>query len=171
MNVINLIPEIDSEDPNGVILEEVTGLVEFKRVSFSYPSRPESVIFENFSLIIAPRKTVALVGASGSGKSTALAFLQRFYNPLGGEILLDGVSIDKFQLKWLRSQMALVSQEPTLFSTTIKQNILFGKEDAGMDEIFEASIACDAHSFVSQLPQGYDTQVCYYFFVFKLLAQ
>ena len=159
MGVINRVPAIDSEDTKGIVLEDVSGGIEFKRVNFSYPSRPESVIFENFSLTIAPRKTVALVGASGSGKSTALALLQRFYDPLEGEILLDGVSIDKFQIKWLRSQMALVSQEPSLFSTTIKENILFGKEDANMDDILEASIASDAHIFISQLPQGYDTQV------------
>ncbi|GMN42418.1 hypothetical protein TIFTF001_011623 [Ficus carica] len=132
--VIKRAPKIDSEDMKGIILDVVSGKVEFKQAT-------------------------ALVGASGSGKSTALSLLQRFYDPLEGEILLDGISIDKLQLKWLRSQMALVSQEPSLFSASIKENILFGKEDAQMEEILEASTACDAHSFISQLPQGYDTQV------------
>ncbi|KAF7135325.1 hypothetical protein RHSIM_Rhsim08G0063300 [Rhododendron simsii] len=77
---------------------------------------------------------------------------------MGGEICLDGVAIDKLQLKWLRSQMGLVSQEPALFATSIKENILFGKEDADMEEIIAASKASNAHNFISQLPQGYDTQ-------------
>ena len=86
-------------------------------------------------------------------------FTDRFYDPLGGEILLDGVAIDNVQLRWLRSQMGLVSQEPALFATTIKENILFGKEDADMDEVVAAAKASNAHNFISQLPQGYDTQV------------
>ncbi|RVW24013.1 ABC transporter B family member 15 [Vitis vinifera] len=98
-------------------------------------------------------------GSSGSGKSTAVALLQRFYDPLGGEILLDGVAIDKLQLKWLRSQMGLVSQEPSLFATTIEENILFGKEDATMEEVVAAAEAAHAHHFICELPDGYDTQV------------
>ncbi|PON64635.1 ABC transporter [Parasponia andersonii] len=159
MEVTQRIPKIDSDDTEGIILEHVSGEIEFKQVKFSYPSRPESVVLKNFSLTISAGKTIALVGASGSGKSTVLLLLQRFYNPLEGEIFLDMIATNKLQLKWLRSQMALVSQEPSLFSTTIKENILFGKEDATMEEIVEASKACDAHNFITQLPQGYDTQV------------
>lgn len=159
MEVIKRIPKIDSDDMKGKILEHIYGEIEFKQVNFSYPSRPKSVVFKNFSLIIPAGNTIALVGASGSGKSTALSLLQRFYDPLGGEILVDGFAIDKLQLKWLRSQMALVSQEPSLFSTTIKENILFGKDDATMEDILEASEASDAHVFISKLPQGYNTQV------------
>lgn len=102
---------------------------------------------------------MALVGGSGLGKSTVIALLQRFYDPVSGEILLDGVAIDKLQLKWLRSQMGLVSQEPALFATTIKENIVFGKEDASMEEVIEAAKASNAHNFICQLPRGYDTQV------------
>lgn len=160
LEVITRVPKIDVENMEGMILEEISSKVEFKKVNFSYPSRPESVVLKNFTLTISPRKKVALVGTSGSGKSTVLLLLQRFYDPLEGEILLDGNAINKLNLKWLRSQMALVSQEPSLFATTIKENILFGKEDAKMEEIIEASIACDAHNFICQLPQGYDTQVC-----------
>lgn len=160
MEVIKRIPEIDSENMEGLTLDNVSGKVEFKHVEFVYPSRPESIIFRDFSLQVPAGKTVALVGGSGSGKSTAVALLQRFYNPLGGEIHLDGVSIDKLQLKWLRSQMGLVSQEPALFATTIKENILFGKEDASVEEVIEAAKASNAHNFISQLPLGYDTQVC-----------
>ncbi|KAI3520813.1 hypothetical protein L1887_10265 [Cichorium endivia] len=157
--VIKRVPEIDSDNMEGEILQEVYGKVEFKKVKFAYPSRPESVIFNDFNLKVPAGKTVALVGGSGSGKSTVIALLQRFYNPQGGEICVDGVRIDKLQLKWLRSQMGLVSQEPALFATSIKENILFGKEDATMDEVIEAAKASNAHNFISQLPQAYDTQV------------
>ncbi|OMO96716.1 hypothetical protein CCACVL1_04805 [Corchorus capsularis] len=159
MEVINRVPKIDSENLEGEILGKVSGAVELRHVEFAYPSRPESMIFKDFSLKIPAGKTVALVGGSGSGKSTVIALLQRFYDPLGGEILLDGIAIDKLQLKWLRSQMGLVSQEPALFATSIMENILFGKEDATMEEVIEAAKASNAHNFISQLPQGYDTQV------------
>ncbi|CAA7047588.1 unnamed protein product [Microthlaspi erraticum] len=96
----------------------------------------------------------AAVGGSGSGKSTVISLLQRFYDPLAGEILLDGVSIRELQVKWLRSQMGLVSQEPALFATSIEENILFGKEDASLDEVVEAAMASNAHHFISQFPHG-----------------
>ncbi|KAL5808894.1 hypothetical protein ACOSQ3_029585 [Xanthoceras sorbifolium] len=159
MEVIKRVPKIDSDDLEGEILEKVSGEVEFRHVEFAYPSRPESTIFKDFCLRIPSGKTVALVGGSGSGKSTVISLLQRFYDPLGGEILLDGVAIDKLQLKGLRSQMGLVSQEPALFATTIKENILFGKEDATIEEVIEAAKASNAHNFISQLPHQYDTQV------------
>ncbi|KAJ0818043.1 putative ABC-type xenobiotic transporter [Helianthus annuus] len=157
--IIIRVPEIDSDNMEGEILEQISGEVEFKNVKFTYPSRPESLIFKEFNLKVPAGKTVALVGGSGSGKSTVIALLQRFYDPQRGEICVDGVRIDKLQLKWLRSQMGLVSQEPALFATTIKENIVFGKEDATMDEVIEAAKASNAHNFISQLPQAYDTQV------------
>ncbi|TYH20124.1 hypothetical protein ES288_A05G406100v1 [Gossypium darwinii] len=159
MEVMKRVPNIDSDNLEGEILEKVTGAVEFRHVDFAYPSRSDTMVFKDLCLDIPAGKTVALVGGSGSGKSTVIALLQRFYDPLGGEILLDGISIDKLQVKWLRSQMGLVSQEPALFATTIKENILFGKEDASMDEVIDAAKASNAHSFISQLPQGYETQV------------
>ncbi|XP_010514536.1 PREDICTED: ABC transporter B family member 15 [Camelina sativa] len=159
MQVINRVPKIDSNNPDGHKLENIRGEVEFKNVKFVYPSRLETSIFEDFCLRVPSGKTVALVGGSGSGKSTVISLLQRFYDPLAGEILIDGVSIDKLQVKWLRSQMGLVSQEPALFATTIKENILFGKEDASMDDVMEAAKASNAHNFISQLPHGYETQV------------
>ncbi|KAH1128846.1 hypothetical protein J1N35_000224 [Gossypium stocksii] len=138
--VIRRTPKIDVDNMEGEILDDILGEIEFKQVEFAYPSRPESIIFKNFCLKIPAGKTVALVGSSGSGKSTVISLLERFYDPLEGEILVDGVSINKLQLKWLRSQMGLVSQEPTLFATTIKENILFGKEDAGMEEVGERGV-------------------------------
>ncbi|XWS32817.1 hypothetical protein CRYUN_Cryun22dG0022200 [Craigia yunnanensis] len=159
MEVIKRVPKIDSDNLEGEILDKVSGAIEFRHVEFAYPSRPESMIFKDFCLNIPAGKTVALVGGSGSGKSTVIALLQRFYDPLGGEMLLDGIAIDKLQLKWLRSRMGLVSQEPALFATTIKENILFGKENASIEEVIEAAKASNAHNFICQLPQGYDTQV------------
>ncbi|KAL3723210.1 hypothetical protein ACJRO7_035397 [Eucalyptus globulus] len=156
--MIDRVPKIDTNNLEGRIVEKVSGEIEFKHVEFAYPSRP-NIVFKDFCLRIPAGKSIALVGGSGSGKSTVISLLQRFYDPLNGEILLDGVPIDKLQLKWLRSQMGLVSQEPTLFATTIKENILFGKEDATMEEVVEAAKASNAHNFISQMPQGYDTQV------------
>ncbi|XP_027358813.1 ABC transporter B family member 15-like [Abrus precatorius] len=159
MEMIRRVPKIDSENMVGEILEKVLGEVEFHHVKFVYPSRPNSVILNDFCLKIPVGKKMALVGESGSGKSTVIALLQRFYDPIEGEIRLDGVAIHRLQLKWLRSQMGLVSQEPALFATSIKENILFGREDATHEEIVEAAKAANAHDFISQLPQGYDTQV------------
>eukprot|EP01018_Ginkgo_biloba_P022662 Gb_23626 [translate_table: standard] len=157
--MIARVPEIDSDDREGQILQMVSGQIEFKSVEFAYPSRPENTIFHNFCLTIPPSQTVALVGGSGSGKSTAIALLERFYDPVGGEILLDGVNITTLQLKWLRDQIGLVSQEPALFATSIKENILFGKEGASMDQLIAAAKSANAHNFISNLPEGYDTLV------------
>lgn len=159
LEVINRVPTIDPDNTSGELIEDVSGCIEFRHVDFSYPSRLKDVIFEDFCLMIPAGKTVALVGRSGSGKSTMISLLLRFYSPLNGEILLDGVPIDKINPKWLRSQMGLVSQEPTLFATSIKENILFGKEDASMEEVIEAAKSSNAHDFISQLSQGYETQV------------
>ncbi|EOA25505.1 hypothetical protein CARUB_v10018848mg [Capsella rubella] len=159
IKVIKRVPNIDSDNTDGKILQNVKGEVEFKHVKFMYPSRPETSIFDDFCLKIPSGKTVALVGASGSGKSSVISLLQRFYDPIGGDILIDGVSISKLQVKWLRSQMGLVSQEPALFATSIEENILFGKEDASMDEVVEAAKSSNAHDFISHFPFGYKTQV------------
>ncbi|KAK1273583.1 putative multidrug resistance protein [Acorus gramineus] len=159
MEVIERVPNIDSDDMGGEVLGEVSGEVEFRSVGFAYPSRPDALVFGDFNFKVPAGRTVALVGGSGSGKSTAIALLERFYDPLKGEILLDGVDIKRLQLKWLRSQIGLVSQEPALFATTIKNNIMFGREDATMDEVVAAAKAANIHAFVSQLPEAYDTEV------------
>ncbi|WMV57476.1 hypothetical protein MTR67_050861 [Solanum verrucosum] len=155
MEVMKTVPKIDSENMEGQALDNMTGEIEFKRVKFAYPSGPESIGLKDFSLKILRGKTVALVGGSGSA---VIALLQRFYNPMAGEILLDGVVINKLQPKWLRNQMSLVSKEPALFATTIKENILFGKEDASMEQVIEAAKASNAHDFICKLPQGYYTK-------------
>ncbi|KAJ7976917.1 ABC transporter family protein [Quillaja saponaria] len=104
-------------------------------------------------------KTIALVGSSGSGKSTVVSLIERFYDPSSGQVLLDGHDIKSLNLKWLRQQIGLVSQEPALFATTIKENILLGRPDADQGEIEEAARVANAHSFIIKLPDGFETQV------------
>ncbi|KAM3696514.1 hypothetical protein ACJW31_06G044500 [Castanea mollissima] len=145
--IIDRVPTIDSEDKKGKALSFVRGEIEFKDVYFCYPSRPDTPILEDFNLKVRAGQTVGLVGGSGSGKSTVIALLERFYDPIEGKILLDGYKIRRLQLKWLGSQLGLVNQEPVLFATTIKENILFGKEGATID------------NFITKLPDGYETQV------------
>lgn len=158
-DMIERVPTIDSEDQQGTTISPVKGDLEFKEVDFAYPSRPESLVLKKFNLKVKACQTVGLVGQSGSGKSTVINLLERFYDPLGGEILLDGISIKSLQLNWLRRQMGLVSQEPILFATTIRENIMFGKEDATSEEIIEAAKGANAHDFITQLPKGYETLV------------
>ncbi|KAF7144597.1 hypothetical protein RHSIM_Rhsim04G0106200 [Rhododendron simsii] len=146
--------KIDPSDESGITLESVKGEIELRNISFRYPSRPDVQIFHDLSLNIHSCKTVALVGESGSGKSTVIALLQRFYDPESGHITLDGIAIQKLQLKWLRQQMGLVSQEPVLFNETIRANIAYGKEgNATEAEILAASELANAHNFISGLQQ------------------
>lgn len=138
----------------------MNGRVEFEHVTFTYPSRPKSIILKDFTLRVDVGKTVALMGASGSGKSTVIALLQRFYDPAGGFVRIDGFDIKTLQLKWMRGHIGVVSQDHALFGTSIKENIMFGKDNASMDEVISAAKAANSHSFITQLPEGYDTQVC-----------
>ncbi|PKA62294.1 ABC transporter B family member 21 [Apostasia shenzhenica] len=152
--------KINPDDDSGVTLETLKGNIEFQHISFKYATRPDVQIFQDLCLSIQSGKTVALVGESGSGKSTAIALLQRFYDPDSGHILLDGIELQRFQLRWLRQQMGLVSQEPVLFNDTIRVNIAYGKEgNATESEIISAAEAANAHKFVCSLQQGYDTLV------------
>ncbi|CAI9784177.1 unnamed protein product [Fraxinus pennsylvanica] len=152
-------PAIDSDDKKGKALSYVRGEIEFKGVYFTYPSRPDTPILQGLDLTVPAGKTVGLVGGSGSGKSTIISLLQRFYDPIEGEIFLDGYKIKRLHLKWLRSQMGLVNQEPILFATSIKENILFGKEEASTEDVEKAAKAANAHDFIIKLPDGYETQV------------
>ncbi|KAL4340975.1 hypothetical protein GQ457_08G007230 [Hibiscus cannabinus] len=157
--MINRVPSIDADNRKGKALSHVRGEIEFKDIYFAYPSRPDSPVLQGLNLRIPAGKSVGLVGGSGSGKSTTIALLQRFYDPTEGEVLLDGYKITRLQLKFLRSQMGLVSQEPVLFATSIQENILFGKEGASMEDIINAAKAANAHDFIVKLPEGYETHV------------
>lgn len=140
-------------------LDKLEGHIQFKEVTFSYPSRPDVAIFDKLSLDIPAGKIVALVGGSGSGKSTVISLIERFYEPLSGKILLDGNDIRELDLKWLRKQIGLVNQEPALFATTIRENILYGKDDATLGEIQHAAKLSEALSFINNLPDRFETQV------------
>ncbi|CAI0471007.1 unnamed protein product [Linum tenue] len=143
----------------GKRLNKLEGHIQFKDVSFRYPSRPDVTIFDKLRLNIPAGKIVALVGGSGSGKSTIVSLIERFYEPESGQILIDGVDIKDFDLKWLRQQIGLVNQEPALFATSIKKNILYGKDDATMEEITHAAKLAEASSFINNLPDRFETQV------------
>ncbi|XP_044500941.1 ABC transporter B family member 2-like [Mangifera indica] len=140
-------------------LDKLYGHIQFKDVSFSYPSRPDVVIFNKFNLDIPAGKIVALVGGSGSGKSTVISLIERFYEPLSGDILLDRHNIRDLDLKWLRQQIGLVNQEPALFATSIKENILYGKDDATLEDINRAAKLSEAITFIKNLPDRFETQV------------
>ncbi|GAB4827247.1 ATP-binding cassette sub- B member 9 [Ancistrocladus abbreviatus] len=152
-------PKIDASSKDGIILEDIKGEIELKDVHFRYPARPDVQIFLGFSLYISSGKTAALVGQSGSGKSTVISLVERFYDPDAGEVLIDGVNLKRLQLKWLRQQIGLVSQEPILFATTIKENIAYGKEGVTIEEIRRAIELANAAKFIDKLPKGLDTMV------------
>lgn len=161
------------DEREGVTPVECIGEIEVRNVTFAYPMRPDAVILKDFSLKVAPGETVALVGPSGGGKSTLFALLQRFYESVDGEIVLDGVEISTLQLKWLRRQIGIVAQEPVLFATSIFENIAASildrwsgnGEDADTRsqtvkaKVEEAAKLANAHEFILSLPEGYDTKV------------
>ncbi|CAM0945814.1 unnamed protein product [Alopecurus aequalis] len=152
-------PEIDASDKGGLILDKFVGDVELKDVYFSYPARPEQLIFNGFSISIPTGTTVALVGESGSGKSTVISLVERFYDPQSGEVILDGVNLKELNLSWIRQKIGLVSQEPILFTTTIRENIGYGKKGASEEEIRRATVLANAAKFIEKLPNGLDTMV------------
>ncbi|TXG63202.1 hypothetical protein EZV62_010196 [Acer yangbiense] len=156
---INRKPEIDAYDTRGKILDDIKGDIELRDVYFNYPARPDEQIFSGFSLCIPSGTTAALVGQSGSGKSTVISLIERFYDPHAGEVLIDGINLKEFQLKWIREKIGLVSQEPVLFASSIKENIAYGKDGATTEEIRAAAELANASKFVDKLPQGLDTMV------------
>ncbi|KAG7400305.1 Antigen peptide transporter 2 [Phytophthora boehmeriae] len=157
--IINRVPEIDATATSGTVLSSVQGDITFKQVTFAYPSRPNATIYRDYNLTIGSGQTVALVGASGSGKSTAIALLERFYNPTSGMVALDGHDVRSLSLPWLRDRISLVSQEPVLFAGTIAENIALGKHGVSREEIVEAARSANAFDFIANFPQGFDTEV------------
>lgn len=157
--VIKRKPVIDAYDLSGETLKALKGDIELRNVYFTYPSRPDVPIFKNFNLSVAAGTTVALVGESGSGKSTVVSLVERFYDPNQGQVLVDGVDIKTLQLRWLRRQVGLVSQEPVLFGTSIKENIAYAKDDATDEEVQAAASLANAATFINKMPKGYETKV------------
>ncbi|KAG5805533.1 hypothetical protein H9Q74_010639 [Fusarium xylarioides] len=167
-NTIDRVSPLDSSSNEGEKLDNIQGSIRLSKIKHIYPSRPEVTVMDDVSLEIPAGKMTALVGASGSGKSTIVGLVERFYDPVQGTVYLDGHDISKLNLRWLRQQMALVSQEPTLFGTTIFNNIRHGLigtkyEDASEEKqrelVIEAAKKANAHDFVSSLPEKYETNV------------
>uniref|UniRef100_A0A8C0JP75 Bile salt export pump n=1 Tax=Canis lupus dingo TaxID=286419 RepID=A0A8C0JP75_CANLU len=152
-------PIIDCMSEDGYKLDRIKGEIEFHNVTFHYPSRPEVKILNNLSMVIKSGEMTAVVGSSGSGKSTALQLIQRFYDPSEGMVTLDGHDIRSLNIQWLRTQIGIVEQEPVLFSTTIAENIRYGREDATMEDIVRAAKAANAYNFIMDLPEQFDTLV------------
>ena len=143
----------------GDTLDRLEGKVELRSVSFAYPSRPDITVLDGVDLALAPGEVVALVGPSGGGKSTIAALMNRMYDPLKGEILLDGVPLLTLDPTWVRRQVGVVAQDPILLSTTVAENIRYGRSDATDAEVEAAAQAANAHAFVEGFPEGYRTVV------------
>ncbi|KAL3526002.1 hypothetical protein ACH5RR_014374 [Cinchona calisaya] len=149
---------IEPEDTKGHKPDKIIGHVELRDVYFAYPSRLDVTILRGFSLKIEAGKSTAVVGQSGSGKSTIISLIERFYDPLRGVVEIDGRDMKSYYLRSLRKHIALVSQEPILYAGTIRQNIIYGaSEDIDESEIIQAAKAANAHDFIAGLKDGYDT--------------
>ncbi|KIH93730.1 hypothetical protein SPBR_09155 [Sporothrix brasiliensis 5110] len=166
--VIDRAPTVDADAPDAVTPDRLDGHIEFRAVQLVYPARIGHLILDGISLDVPAGSTVAVVGPSGSGKSSLVHLLQRFYAPLRGQVLVDGRAIEDVRLRWLRSKMRMVSQEPFLFDATVFDNIAFGlvgteHEHAGhaakQKLVEDAAKAADAHDFILQLPAGYQARV------------
>ena len=145
---------IDYRLESGEKLAEVKGSLELRNVYFRYPNRPERVVLKGISLSVQPGQFIALVGASGCGKSTIISLLERFFDPEVGQILVDAKHISKLNIKNYRSHLALVSQEPTLYQGTIRENIVLGTndEDISEDKIIKACKDANIYEFIQSLP-------------------
>lgn len=147
-----------SDAPGGERLEEVLGGIDYRNVSFSYTGSDELAL-QNVSLSVEPGEFVGLVGPTGAGKSTALKLLLRFYEPDSGTIAVDGVDTAAASIESLRESVGYVSQEPFLFDGTVRENIAYGAADASEAAVVDAAKQANAHEFVTDLPDGYDTRI------------
>ncbi len=162
-NTIDRVSPLDPALDEGDKIDDLQGTIRLEHVKHIYPSRPEVVVMEDVSLEIPAGKTTALVGASGSGKSTIIGLVERFYSPVKGTVYLDDHDIAGLNLRWLRQNISLVQQEPVLFGTTIYHNIRYGligtrwegkSEEEQKERIIDAAIKANAHGFISDLPEG-----------------
>ncbi|MDX2130110.1 MAG: ABC transporter transmembrane domain-containing protein [Chloroherpetonaceae bacterium] len=160
------IREILKESPEPIVLSQppqkvarLNGMLEFQEVRFRYPARPEIEVLKGISFTAKAGERIALVGQSGAGKSTIVSLILQFYKPSSGQILFDGKPASSFELSELRSQMAIVPQDIVLFGGTIFENIAYGKPGASDIEVKEAAAKANAHEFISQFPEGYQTVV------------
>uniref|UniRef100_A0A672TW29 ATP binding cassette subfamily B member 5 n=1 Tax=Strigops habroptila TaxID=2489341 RepID=A0A672TW29_STRHB len=154
-------PLMDSYSEEGEKLSNFEGSIEFRNVHFVYPARPEVQVLQGLSMKVNKGQTLALVGSSGCGKSTSIQLLERFYDPVEGQVLADGFDTRSFHIQWLRSRLGLVSQEPILFDCSIAENIQYGDNSrvVSQEEVEEAAKAANIHSFIERLPEKYNTRV------------
>ncbi|KAE8635084.1 hypothetical protein XENTR_v10002510 [Xenopus tropicalis] len=144
---------------NGTLApEHLEGKVEFRNVTFSYPTRPTSLVLQNLSFNLYPGKITALVGPSGSGKSSCVNILENFYSVQDGEVLLDGQPIKMYDHKYLHAKISMVSQEPVLFARSIENNISYGLNSVPLESVVSAAKRANAHSFIMELQEGYNTE-------------
>ncbi|KAH7854512.1 hypothetical protein Vadar_014677 [Vaccinium darrowii] len=143
---------------DGTKSEKMAGGIEFRAVDFAYPRQPENLVLCQFCLEVKPGASIGLVGKSGCGKSTVIALIQRFYDSEKGTVMVDGADTRSLDISRYRRQMALVSQEPVIYSGSIRDNIVFGKLDASENEVLDAAMAANAHEFISSLKDGYETE-------------
>ncbi|CAG9761759.1 unnamed protein product [Ceutorhynchus assimilis] len=156
--VLDSEPEMHKQQDVGKRPDFTSDIV-FENVKFRYPSRPEVQVLKGINLEVSFGETVALVGHSGSGKSTVIQLMQRFYDPNSGMITVDGVNLKDINLSYLRQNVGVVSQEPSLFAATIAENIRYGKLTATMEEIIAAAKKANAHKFITNMPHGYQTVI------------
>lgn len=146
-------PKVDAYDTSGDVLVVRNGDIELKDVEFSYPARRSVEILAKFSLVVPRGTSAALVGEHGCGKSAVIHLLNSFYKPNAGEVLIDGVDLKRFQVSSLREQIGLISEDHMLFSTSIKENLTIGKNDATDEQIRQAIADAKATDFIESLPQ------------------
>lgn len=158
-NIIDREPIIDCMSDDGNILQKVKGDIEFHNVKFSYPTRLDLTALHSFNLKVNAGETTAFVGPSGAGKSTAMQLIQRFYDPQEGKVTLDGHDIRSLNLRWMRSLIGVVEQEPILFATTIAENIRYGRDNVTMSDVEQAARRANAYNFIMELPHKFDTMV------------
>ncbi|XP_022813968.1 multidrug resistance protein 1B-like [Spodoptera litura] len=158
-NLLQNVPTINPLLDRGFKPHTAEGTIELKNVVFQYPSRPDVPVLKGVSLTVKRGQSVALVGHSGSGKSTIIQLISRYYDVVSGSVCVDNIDVRELSVRWLRSQIGLVRQEPVLFNNTVRENIRYGCEDATDAEIQAAAEQANAHFFIIKLPKGYDTLV------------
>jgi ATP-binding cassette, subfamily B, bacterial len=154
--LLDEVPDV-AERPHARPLKRATGAIEFRGVGFAYDR--ENLVLDGVSFAIEAGTRLGIAGRTGAGKSTLMSLLMRFYDPSRGQILLDGVDLRDYKLAELRNQFAIVMQDPVLFSTSIAENIAYGRPGASFQDIVTAAKVANAHDFIIALPNGYDTLV------------